>query len=251
MHNSIKTGNEKPRFINPSIILGLLIFMILARSIFAYVEEDLDFFINEKKFRFFVDTKPLNAKVRILNVDHIFQQGMELKPGRYHIEVTEEGYINQEQWVELETKDKRIMIELKKKEEPTPILPLPMVRSISQECMDFVKTRVHKLETTYLPNTNLLVFYAAGTPGGICKGSVTIIEVANNVKGPWTKIGEHKNSNRRGKDDTIHVLKLLSPVAFCYLRITTPVCYTDCSAVTVGMSEQESRKMIKFPRRWE
>jgi hypothetical protein len=63
-------------------------------------------------------------------------------------------------------------------------------------------------------------------------------------------VGQRENPPRRDRDDTIHTLRLKSPVAFQYVRITTPRCYTDCSAVAVGMREQEARNSVDFPRKW-
>jgi hypothetical protein len=141
--------------------------------------------------------------------------------------------------------------EARLKEQEEARLKQQRIKSISQGCRDFQETRVHKLKTTYLPDTDLLVFYAAGTPGGTCRGSVTTVEVATNEYGPWTRIGEYENIYRSRRDDTIHTLRLHSLIEFSYVRITTPVCYTDCSGLTVGWSEDESKNMINFPRRWE
>jgi len=38
--------------------------------------------------RLFVDTVPANSRVRILNIVPRFHQGMELRPGRYHVETS-------------------------------------------------------------------------------------------------------------------------------------------------------------------
>ncbi len=124
------------------------------------------------------------------------------------------------------------------------------VKSFDQGCRDFVESRLHELQATYAPGTNLIAFYVAGTPGGTCQGSDTTIEVSSNRGGPWIRIGQRENQLRRGHDDTIHILRLESPVEFRYVKITTPKCYTDCSAVSIGITEQEARGKVKFPRSW-
>ncbi len=62
-----------------------------------------------KTARLYVNTDPSNARVRILNIGPVFQQGMELSPGDYHVEVSAEGYGKQTRWVSLSAgEDKRI-----------------------------------------------------------------------------------------------------------------------------------------------
>jgi formylglycine-generating enzyme required for sulfatase activity len=51
--------------------------------------------------RLFVETTPGDARVRILNIGPAFFQGMDLDPGRYHVEVSSDGYETQKRWVSL------------------------------------------------------------------------------------------------------------------------------------------------------
>jgi formylglycine-generating enzyme required for sulfatase activity len=51
--------------------------------------------------RLFVETTPGDALVRILNISPAFYQGMELDPGRYHVEVSSDGYETEKRWVSL------------------------------------------------------------------------------------------------------------------------------------------------------
>jgi hypothetical protein len=48
-----------------------------------------------------VATHPGNALVRIMNIKPKFYQGIELVQGKYHIEVSAQGYITQSKWVTL------------------------------------------------------------------------------------------------------------------------------------------------------
>jgi formylglycine-generating enzyme required for sulfatase activity len=67
------------------------------------------------KGRIFVASAPDNATVKILNIDEPFQQGMQLEPGTYHLQVSSEGYEPQERWIELGPgEEKRFNFELAK-----------------------------------------------------------------------------------------------------------------------------------------
>ena len=75
-------------------------------------------YLVSKKFqpyRLFVDTEPESAKVRILNIKPKFHQGIMLNPGRYHIEVSANGYQTEMMWIKVKPGKKRIVkISLKK-----------------------------------------------------------------------------------------------------------------------------------------
>ncbi len=65
--------------------------------------------------RLFVETNPQGARVRVLNIQPRFHQGMELESGKYHVEVSAPGYESKEEWVHLEAgEDKTIAIRLSK-----------------------------------------------------------------------------------------------------------------------------------------
>jgi len=68
-----------------------------------------------RRGKIFVVSAPDNAIVKILNIDEHFQQGMELEPGKYHVEVSSEGYEPQEIWIQLSPgEEKQVNFELKK-----------------------------------------------------------------------------------------------------------------------------------------
>ncbi len=81
---------------------------------------------SKSKFgRLYVDCEPSDARVRILNIAPPFRQGMELEPGRYHLEVSAEGYEEHEEWIDLDAgEDRDVAIRLlavpKKSEPPAP-----------------------------------------------------------------------------------------------------------------------------------
>ena len=67
-----------------------------------------------QKGRLYVDTKPGEAKVTILNISPVFYQGITLNPGLYNIEVSADGYETQKKWVSLVTgEEKNVIIHLK------------------------------------------------------------------------------------------------------------------------------------------
>jgi uncharacterized membrane protein len=64
--------------------------------------------------RLYVKTFPSNARIRFLNSDQRFQQGIELDPGKYHLEVAANGYKPQDRWIALNTGDNSVEFKLVK-----------------------------------------------------------------------------------------------------------------------------------------
>ena len=63
--------------------------------------------------KLFVDTAPTGAKIRIVNIGPKFHQGIELKPGRYHVEALKRGYQTKKMWVQLDAgEDKKVAVNL-------------------------------------------------------------------------------------------------------------------------------------------
>jgi formylglycine-generating enzyme required for sulfatase activity len=62
-----------------------------------------------------VKTDPEDATVSFLNIKQHFSQGMELKPGKYHVEVAARGYQPDRSWITIAAgEDKTVDIQLKK-----------------------------------------------------------------------------------------------------------------------------------------
>lgn len=51
-----------------------------------------------------VITNPVDARVRIMNIAPVYQDAMELKEGKYDIEVTKAGYLTYRKWVVVDKK---------------------------------------------------------------------------------------------------------------------------------------------------
>jgi len=66
-----------------------------------------------KKYRLTINATPVNARVRILNIKPKYHDGMKLKKGKYHIEVSKRGFKTISKWVSLQ-KDTSLNIELLK-----------------------------------------------------------------------------------------------------------------------------------------
>jgi hypothetical protein len=76
-----------------------------------------------KTGKIFVNTTPGSSKVRVLNIKPQFYQGMELAPGKYHIEVNHKDYEIYKKWVTLnsdETKTMDIILNLLNNYEKSP-----------------------------------------------------------------------------------------------------------------------------------
>jgi len=80
----------------------------LARSVFLSPEEP-------RKSRLFVDAKPGDARIRILNIKPPYERGMDLDGGPYHLEVSAPGYETRTEWVDLAAgEDRYVDITLEK-----------------------------------------------------------------------------------------------------------------------------------------
>ena len=69
------------------------------------------------KSRLYVEVEPNNAGIKILNIRPKFHQGIELLPGRYHVEVSRGGYKTKRTWIKLE-KGRDRSLQFKLEQEP-------------------------------------------------------------------------------------------------------------------------------------
>ncbi len=60
--------------------------------------------------RLTITPKPADARIRILNIAPPYEPGMQLKPGRYHIEVSAKGYKTKTQWIELDKQEEQELV---------------------------------------------------------------------------------------------------------------------------------------------
>ncbi len=77
-----------------------------------------------------VDTVPEDAVVKIMNIREKYQRGIELAPGKYHVQVLAPGYDTRDLWAEVgRGEDKIITVHLEKAEEKQPVPQKPTASS--------------------------------------------------------------------------------------------------------------------------
>jgi hypothetical protein len=57
---------------------------------------------NNDTYKLTIYTNPQTAQIRILNFEKSYQNGMELTPGDYNVEISGEGYISKKQWITID-----------------------------------------------------------------------------------------------------------------------------------------------------
>ena len=57
---------------------------------------------------------PASARVRILNIQPVYHNGIQLDPGHYHIEVSAQGYQTRQDWYDLRSGQQTLQIELER-----------------------------------------------------------------------------------------------------------------------------------------
>ena len=101
------------------LLVVAMIFLLLPVFCGAWLIGDFEIPVKKVKPKpkstLFIYPEPADALIRILNIDPVFKQGMELKPGRYEVEVSKTGYDTKVQWLELQDGEtKRFNITLSK-----------------------------------------------------------------------------------------------------------------------------------------
>ena len=110
-HDGSKFGYSAIRYPVPSSSGGAIGFR-LAMSLQS--PKTVDKISDIYKVHLTIKTSPENAQIRIVNIDSTYQEGMALKPGNYHIEVSHEGYRSQTRWLKLVSEDRMLNIALTK-----------------------------------------------------------------------------------------------------------------------------------------
>ena len=119
----VRAGKKKSnmKIVSGRVIPFMIVFSDLPENLDDYTIEVVESFaaseieVSKKKklltSKLFVKPEPVDARVRILNIEPKFYQGIELDPGKYHIEVSSDGYTTKKMWVALTTdEDKNIDI---------------------------------------------------------------------------------------------------------------------------------------------
>jgi len=92
---------------------------ILSPELPSGLRQQVDFLVEtraerEQGFGLTVEVEPADATVKILNIKPRYRAGMKLKPGRYEVQVTRDGYKARRQWVEIGDGDRVVSIRLEK-----------------------------------------------------------------------------------------------------------------------------------------
>ncbi|MBW2707839.1 MAG: caspase family protein [Deltaproteobacteria bacterium] len=141
------------------------------------------------KPRLFVEIEPKDASVRILNIVPKFYQGMDLDPGRYHTEVSSDGYKTEKMWVKLESgQDATLRFNLERK-------PVPQVKASIKQTPKHSTPVMPSSKGRILGRDGIYVAYA----GGIVKDTNTGLE--------W-KVGPNRNTNWAEARSWVNRLKL-------------------------------------------
>ncbi len=85
--------------------------------------------VKDQKARLYVDTTPSDARIRIMNIAPVFEQGITLDQGRYDLEVSAAGYNSHREWVSLEKGEVRnFQVLLEPVNKPAPVVEQPVVK---------------------------------------------------------------------------------------------------------------------------
>lgn len=67
-----------------------------------------------ESYQFTVQPQPRDARVRIMNINPRYRAGIELKPGRYDLEVSKPGYTTLRRWITLDDSDLTLPVKLER-----------------------------------------------------------------------------------------------------------------------------------------
>ena len=70
-----------------------------------------------KYYSLYTEVTPKKAKIRILNIKPKYKNGIKLKKGKYHVEVSKKGYSTVNKWIEIKDKNIKFKVKLKKKKQ--------------------------------------------------------------------------------------------------------------------------------------
>ncbi len=82
--------------------------------------------------RLYVRVTPSDAQIRLLNIEPRYAEGMELEPGRYHLEVSRKNHHSVDRWVELQA-DKELTIEITLQEKKKEVVPKEIIKEVVRE----------------------------------------------------------------------------------------------------------------------
>ncbi|MFD1217790.1 bifunctional serine/threonine-protein kinase/formylglycine-generating enzyme family protein [Microbulbifer celer] len=73
-----------------------------------------------------VSAQPDNARIRIMNIVPRYEPGIALEPGRYDVEISKPGFTSVRRWVEIESADINLAVQLERKYPPGKTFTSPL-----------------------------------------------------------------------------------------------------------------------------
>jgi formylglycine-generating enzyme required for sulfatase activity len=160
---------------------GLLLLSLIAASAFADDKIGLDLEWRPitgvpsppppvpEKIRLYVDAEPGGAGIRILNIAPKFYQGMELTPGRYHVEVSARGFVTHREWVPVSGDgERRVAVSLRRisvKSEPARVRPVSPPPAARGEKVETVTVNGVSFKMVRIPDGEFMMGSPSGEPG--------------------------------------------------------------------------------------
>ncbi|MDQ2075613.1 bifunctional serine/threonine-protein kinase/formylglycine-generating enzyme family protein [Marinimicrobium sp. ABcell2] len=143
-----------------------------------------------------VNPLPENARIRILNITERYFPGIELVPGRYHLEVAHPGYDSQTQWVEIESEPLTVDVRLLR----TPVAGATFHNSLSDggrgpEMVIIPQGRFtlgSRLESNTMPEREVRI----RQPFGMSKYEVTFAEYDRFARATGRRLPDDKSWGR-------------------------------------------------------
>jgi len=127
-------------------------------------------------YKLYIQAEPKNAKIIIWNIKTAFKQGMLLPEGRYHVQVSQDGYAPYLEWVVLKGKDLKLAVKLKTK--PTSL----SVETVPAEA----KVNIMNIGPPYAPGIAL-------TPG---RYDIQVSAPGYQTYRKWIEIGPGENRHK-------------------------------------------------------
>jgi serine/threonine-protein kinase PpkA len=143
-----------------------------------------------------VNPVPKNARVRILNITERYFPGIEVVPGRYHLEITHPGYDRQTQWVEIDSEPLTVDVRLLR----TPVAGATFHNSLADggrgpEMVIIPQGRFtlgSRLDTNTMPEREVRI----GQPFGMSKYEVTFAEYDRFARATGRRLPDDKSWGR-------------------------------------------------------